>query len=70
MSAPFRYVRNRWHRTVSGEWLRVVALHVDDNSATVSGVSYLGCDFCYLNQPHTVAVCEVERWEVENDPAG
>jgi len=41
--------------------LRVVALHLDDNSATVSGVSHLGCDFCYLNHAHTMAVCESER---------
>jgi hypothetical protein len=57
----YPFVRDRWYRSVSGEWLRVVALHLDDNSATVSGVSHLGCDFCYLNQAHTVAVCEFER---------
>ena len=57
----YPFVRDRWYRSVSGEWLRVVALHLDDNSATVSGVSHLGCDFCYLNQAHTVTVCEFER---------
>lgn len=49
-------------RTVAGYWSRVRATGPDDVSA-VAGVSRLGCDYCYLNIAHTVALCDSEVTE-------
>jgi len=46
-------------RTVGGGWSRVRAVGPDDVSP-VTRVSRLGCDYCYLNIAHTVALCENE----------
>lgn len=61
MTRTVAYYREMF-RTVGGGWSRVRATGPDDVSS-VAGVSRLGCDYCYLNIAHTVALCESEVTE-------